>query len=302
MFHYSKSPRRGTQIAEIARPVFAATEAGPHHQYRSWSDGFRLQRTVGNQGMMLLAQPQIRDSVRSQATGVPSFGTGAQGLGNFAPSKIAVSQSAPSDRIMRAPAEPYVRQVSVDLTAPQHVSLDWQGTPPEGARSTFRCSTGKGYGDPDDPPGICKRACCTPGANPCESPYDQKSSRGSCCTPIGNFTIQSKEREHAVEGGTIPFWMYFYSTRGIALHEYSPVDGTPLSHGCVRLDSVNAEMLFNHSYANTTRVNVSGAAIPACPAGQGVACTKRASTEPDNAVEGQGKLASAEREETDSGA
>ncbi len=294
MLHFSKAPRRGSdQVAEVRRATLAVTRATQSSQSHSRSDGIGLQRNMGNRGMMLLAQSQRQDFAHVDVGGEEMSPTKDAQL------HIAVDQVAPSDRVMRVPAEPYVRQIHVDLNRPQRVSLDWQGTPPPDARSNFRCSTGKGYGDPGDPAGICTRACCTPGVNPCESPYDQRRSTGSCCTPIGDFVIQSKERDHAVEGGTIPFWMYFYRSRGIALHEYSPVDGTPLSHGCVRLDSVNAEMLFNHSYVGVTRVTVAGTATPACPAGQGVACTTSASAEPGRAADAL--AANVEREEVDSG-
>lgn len=202
-----------------------------------------------------------------------------------------------TNRIMRLPAEPYVKKINVNLDTSQTVSLDWQGTPPSGVRSTFRCSTGKGYGDPDDPPGVCNRSCCNAGVNPCDPPFDQRRSRGSCCTPVGNFVIQHKDREHEVTGGTIPFWMYFYRTRGIAIHEYFPVDGTPISHGCVRLDSTNAEMLFNYSHANVTRVSVTGQATPACPTARD--CSTSASTDPAASQGAGGQLASVGREETD---
>jgi L,D-transpeptidase catalytic domain len=293
VLHRSKTPRReGAQVTEVRRATLAVTRITQSSQNHSPSDDIRLQRSMGNRGMMLLAHPQKQESVRVEVNRGMHLAKDAQ-------QRIAVDQLAPSDRIMKAPVEPYVRQVHVDLNRPQRVSLDWQGTPPTDARSNFRCSTGKGYGDPDDPVGICTRACCTPGVNPCESPYDQKRSTGSCCTPIGDFVIQSKERDHAVEGGTISFWMYFYRNRGIALHEYSPVDGTPLSHGCVRLDSVNAEMLFNHSYVGATQVTVAGTATPACPAGQGVACTS-ASAQPGRAADAL--AVSVEREEVDAGA
>jgi hypothetical protein len=185
-----------------------------------------LQRMIGNQAMMRQAQSITSVPVETPQTAAPA----ADGLAAQAPS---------TERIMRTPAEPYVSQINVNLTSPQRVTLDWQGTPPDGARSSFRCSTGKGYGDPGDPAGICLRSCCTAGSNPCASPNDRRSANGSCCTPVGSFVIQSKERDHAVDGGTIPFWMYFYRSRGIAIHEYNPVNGEPLSHGCVRLDSVN---------------------------------------------------------------
>jgi len=288
----------GIQIAGLDKPDLAMARGSQSLHDRSRS-GVSLQRTIGNQAMMFLAQSRSGDSFHPHGSAVVVPSEDAQGPPKSQPSNITVNQLAPSGRLMRTPAEPYVEQITVDLNTSQNVTLGWRGTAPDGARSTFRCSTGKGYGDPGDPPGICTRACCSPGVNPCESPYDQKRSRGSCCTPVGNFVIQSKEREHAVEGGTIPFWMFFYQTRGIAIHEYSPVDGTPLSHGCVRLDSVNAEMLFNYSHAGVTRVTVSGAATPACPAGNGVACGSSASTEPASTTEE--RLASTEKEETDAG-
>jgi hypothetical protein len=198
---------------------------------------------------------------------------------------------------MRAPAEPYVKKINVDLDTPQNVSLEWQGAPPSGVSSSFRCSTGKGYGDPDDPPGICNRPCCAAGTNPCAAPYDQRESRGSCCTPVGEFEIQEKDPDHRVVGGTIPFWMYFYRRRGIALHEYSPVDGTPISHGCVRLDSLNAERLFTYSYVGDTKVSVSGTATPACPAGR--ECSAGSSRGALAPAAADTLLAGGEREEVD---
>ncbi|MBC8076702.1 MAG: L,D-transpeptidase [Chloroflexales bacterium] len=242
------------------------------------AEALQPQRSLGNQGLLRLA----------------SEGQHAPTSAEIAAPR-ALASPAPL-RIMRAPAEPYISQINVFLTSPQHVTVDWQGSAPQDIRSTFRCSTGKGYGDPDDPPGVCNRSCCRPGANPCASPNEQRGARGSCCTPVGDFSIQHKDRDHSVEGGTIPFWMYFYRQRGIALHEYSPVDGTPLSHGCVRLDSVNAEMLFTYSHANVTRVHVEGSATPACPTGSGVACGTTASLEQPPEAE---QLASAEREEAD---
>lgn len=298
MFHHPKILRQENSRTNIAKRSNSALAKSIHsYPNKSLSFDANLQRSIGNQGMIQMLKLQGRVSAQDRQAAVTSGERGASS--NLVSTNISVNQSAPHDRIMRVPAEPYVAQINVDLNTPQNVRLDWQGTPPSDVRSAFRCSTGKGYGDPDDPPGICNRACCTSGANPCAAPNDQRRSRGSCCTPTGNFVVQSKDRDHAVEGGTIPFWMYFYRTRGIAIHEYSPVNGTPLSHGCVRLDSVNAEMLFNYSHANVTRVSVTGTATPACPAGSGVACSTSASIEPSQSLEEGERLAGIEREEVD---
>jgi hypothetical protein len=92
--------------------------------------------------------------------------------------------------------------------------------------------------------------------------------------------------------------MYFYQTRGIAIHEYTPVTGEPISHGCVRLDSVNAEMLFNYSHENVTIVSVAGTAKPACPADR--ACSSSAAVELPESVETGRRSAGVEQEEVES--
>ncbi len=266
MYYHSKIESKSkNKIAEVRKPNTVAPKITLPYQAGLYATNVQLQRALGNQAIINLKKHQGESTYQVKPTDGKSNDRNLVEPSQFRPSVIKVNQSAKANRVMRLPAEPYVRKINVNLDTSQSVSLEWQGTPPEYARSTFRCSTGKGYGDPDDPPGICNRSCCTSGVNLCEPPYDQRRSRGSCCTPVGNFVIQHKDREHEVSGGTIPFWMYFYRTRGIAIHEYSPVDGTPISHGCVRLDSVNAEMLFNHSHANVTRVSVSGTATPACP-------------------------------------
>ncbi len=52
--------------------------------------------------------------------------------------------------------------------------------------------------------------------------------------------------------------------RAIALHEYSPIDGTPLSHGCVRLHTAMAKKIFCGVRQNQTWVKVLGFARPKC--------------------------------------
>jgi hypothetical protein len=59
-------------------------------------------------------------------------------------------------------------------------------------------------------------------------------------------------------------WTEFVPERGIALHEYAPVDGTPLSHGCVRLHHGMAVKIFCGARQDQTWVQVQGFARPMC--------------------------------------
>jgi hypothetical protein len=84
---------------------------------------------------------------------------------------------------------------------------------------------------------------------------------GTNCTPITKGKlITSKTFDH----GGISYWSEFDHDRAIALHEYSPVDGTPLSHGCVRLNTAMAKKIFCASRINATTVVVKGFARPKC--------------------------------------
>ena len=290
LLRQEKSP-----VTQAKKPDSVVNKAIRQYQNGIYTGGVQLQRALGNQAMIRMRH--LPGSLPVKATADLIRDNDVSELGKIKSSNIIVCRSGKPKQIMRLPAEPYVRQINVNLDTPQSVSIDWQGTPPEGVRNTFRCSTGKGYSDPGDPPGTCNRDCCIPGINLCESPYDQRESRGSCCTPVGDFAIQHKDREHRVIGGTIPFWMYFYRSRGIAIHEYFPVTGTPISHGCVRLDSVNAEMLFNYSHERVTSVSVTGTATPACPAER--QCTTSAAEESLGFLEERQRLAGIGQKEID---
>jgi hypothetical protein len=164
---------------------------------------------------------------------------------------------------------PYIKKVTVHLAPPQEAELEWQGTPPADAvgKDTFTVSTGKGYGNPDDdPPGTCTRKCCKNPDTQCAPPWNQPEKVGSCCTYFGSaFWTGKPQADH----GGIHWWtpiQPFYSSRAIALHQYSPVTGQPIGHGCVRMDEDNAKRIFDFSNGRKTNVTIDGRAAPVdCP-------------------------------------
>lgn len=140
----------------------------------------------------------------------------------------------------------WIRKVVVEQETPQSVTLHWS----DGTLETAGCSTGKGHCCVDTPDGVtCDR--------------ERSRTNGSNCTPISSgaeFPISDRRRVH--NGWN--FWNTFVPARGIALHEYPTVDGTPLSHGCVRLPLDTARHIFCGERQNRTMVEVRGFARPRC--------------------------------------
>ncbi len=133
----------------------------------------------------------------------------------------------------------HITTIHVDMNTPQNVSLDWSdGT----TTPSIQCSTGQGR-------------CCP---QPCDPPKNYVD--GSNCTPDGTFTVPAKYRRT----GGLNYFVSF-GTRQIGLHEYSPVDGTPLSHGCVRLHRADAVTVYNGTVPSVTTISVTGLAVPNCP-------------------------------------
>jgi peptidoglycan/xylan/chitin deacetylase (PgdA/CDA1 family) len=170
--------------------------------------------------------------------------------------------------VVQRQAEPYITQVSVNLTAPQSVKLSWKGTPPsEPGTDSFTCSTGKGYSNPEDPPGTCNRGCCSGADVQCAPPHDEPGRRGACCTPIGNaFWTGTPRPEH----NGWKFWtpvepIHTAGKRGIALHQHNEVTGQAIGHGCIRMDEKNAERIFRYSRGKATNVTITGRAKVDCP-------------------------------------
>jgi hypothetical protein len=133
-------------------------------------------------------------------------------------------------------------EVIVNQTTPQTVVARFDDGHTEGDI----CSSGKGT------------CCVDPGSEQAPSFADTQRT-DSNWTPSGEHTIYKKEPVH----GHINWWMQF-NARGIALHEYSPVDGTPLSHGCVRLNPEFAKRIYPAVIEHVTKVIVRGTPRPRC--------------------------------------
>lgn len=146
------------------------------------------------------------------------------------------------------PKDKWIQQVVVNQETPQTATVQWS----DGSSESDSCSSGKGH-------------CCVDAANPSGVACTIEGSHkdGSNCTPITRrmgFPVQNRVRNHK----GVEFWTEFVPDRAIALHQYTPVDGTPLSHGCVRLNEATAKKVFCNVRQNQTWVQVQGFARPSC--------------------------------------
>ena len=140
-----------------------------------------------------------------------------------------------------------IENVVVQQEIPQTATIHWE----DGTVESDICSTGKG-------------TCCVPKDSPSGVGATVGESRadGSNWTPIAKddgYKVYLREADHR---GT-KYWTEF-NKRHIALHKYTPVDGTPLSHGCVRLREDFAKKIYCGSREKKTRVQVRGYARPDC--------------------------------------
>ena len=193
----------------------------------------------------------------------------------------AMANHAP---MLQRRAAPYIKKITVHLEPLQSADLEWEGTPPGDAPGSdhFTVSTGKGYGDPGDPPGTCTRNCCSDPMTQCAPPWNQPDKVGACCTYYGsNFWTGTPVAEH----NTWKWWtpiQPWYSSRGIALHQHTEVTGHPIGHGCVRMEEPNAKRIFDYSNGRRTNVTTDGRAAPVacaedrrCPGAGGAAPSPR---------------------------
>lgn len=176
----------------------------------------------------------------------------------------AVAPVVARQAVVQLRPAPYIKKVSVHLTPPQNAELEWTGSPPADAVGTdaFKVSTGKGYGDPGDPPGTCTRQCCHDADTQCAPPWNKPEKVGSCCTHFGSmFWTGTPQTEHNGWKWWTPI-QPFYSSRGIALHQHDEVTGQPIGHGCVRMEEDNAKRIFDFSNRRKTNVTIDGRAAP----------------------------------------
>lgn len=167
-------------------------------------------------------------------------------------------------RGLQRAADPFIKKVTVHLKPKQSADLEWEGTPPASATGSdhFTVSTGKGYGEPGDPPGTCTRNCCSDPDKQCAPPWNDPGKIGACCTYFGTgFWTGKPETKH----GDFAYWTPIqphYANRGIALHQHPEVTGDPIGHGCVRMDEDNARRIAEFSRGRRTSVAIDGRAAP----------------------------------------
>jgi hypothetical protein len=146
------------------------------------------------------------------------------------------------------PSDKWIKKVVVKQESPQSVTATWN----DDSTDSGPCSTGKGH-------------CCVDPANPTGVACTETRSRTSDtnCTPItsgAGLPVLKKVLDHK----GVNLWTEIDSARAIALHAYSPVDGTPLSHGCVRMHDDMACKIFHGSRVGKTMVQIQGFARPMC--------------------------------------
>ncbi|MEU6155127.1 L,D-transpeptidase [Actinosynnema sp. NPDC047251] len=169
------------------------------------------------------------------------------------PRKVAGQDAPPL-----AQRGPMVTRIEVHLGTQQLVAhLN------DGKSRSRQVSTGKGV--------------CGTKANPCAEPELDSHDQ---CTPPGDFHVQSRRggNWHGSDGRLTPdhamgYYLGFHDQRGIGIHNTQTADGTPRSHGCVRLGHDNsptgfAAWLNTHTPVGTPVVvdGVAAAAPYSCPA------------------------------------
>ncbi len=260
----------GERASQSAHAIHAtAYAAGSHIAFAAGEfapDTSRGRHLLAHELAHVVQQP---DGAASRPERVAPDGTSTERAADAAANAVVGggSMGAPAAAdagAVHRQARPFIKQVKVHLTPPQNAELEWQGTPPTTApgNDAFTVSTGKGYGDPGDPPNTCKRACCTDAATQCAAPHNKPTSVGSCCTFVGtNFWTGTPQADH----GGWKFWTPIqphYGKRFIALHQHHEVTGNPIGHGCVRMEEANAERIAKFSRGFRTKVAIDGNASP----------------------------------------
>jgi hypothetical protein len=140
----------------------------------------------------------------------------------------------------------YISKINVSLTN-QRVTLDWTGPSVAEAEQNVRDATGDGIIN-------CTTGAGVNGQPSCNNVAHSKTA-GSCCTPIGRFTLGAQSCVTSRLG--LQNFSGFQRA-GVGFHYYSSVPGHPASHGCVRLHRGASKIIFDSARSNVTTVEVSG--------------------------------------------
>jgi hypothetical protein len=140
----------------------------------------------------------------------------------------------------------YISQINVSLTN-QRVTLDWTGPSVTEAEEMVQRVTGDGVINCSTGAGVTGQASCNNEAH--------SISGGSCCTPIGTFTLGAQSCVTPRLG--LQNFSGFQRS-GVGFHYYPSVPSHPASHGCVRLHRGASRIIFDSARSGHTSVVVSG--------------------------------------------
>jgi hypothetical protein len=157
-------------------------------------------------------------------------------------------QRKPAGSAGGKPPPRFITEVRVNQNTSQRVRAIFN----DGSVEEGECSTGKGHCCFDDFAGAAEGGACS---------AMRSNQVGNNCTPVGEFRVTLKLPQTS---GGVKLWTQFHDAKSVALHEYKPVDGTPLSHGCVRMHPAMAQTIFDGARVGVTRVKVEGLAKPLC--------------------------------------
>ncbi len=204
------------------------------------SSGVALQSSGASRAI----DPDAGLEAEAQAVGEAIHGNAALSIRSLA---IPTLQRQPGGGAKTTPT-PHITQVVVNQNTSQRVTATFS----DGTTKDGECSTGKGHCCFDEFAGAAAGGACSAA---------RSTQVGNNCTPVGDFTVTAKI---PVTGSGVKLWTQFHDAKSVALHEYSPVDGTPLSHGCVRMHRSMAQTIYDGARINVTRVKVEGLAKPLC--------------------------------------
>ncbi len=196
-------------------------------------------------GFQIDPDPQLEAQAAAAADGLAARPSSLRGGAAVGPS---LQRQPVSGRKSSGPPKPFITDILVDQNSTQRVTANFS----DGTSVGDECSTGKGHCCFDKTSGTAEGGACS---------ASRSTQTNNNCTPVGTFTVTA---QLPVTPGGVKLWTQFHDAKQVALHRYSPVDGTPLSHGCVRLHEPMAQTIFDHARVGVTKVKVQGLARPEC--------------------------------------
>ncbi len=168
---------------------------------------------------------------------------GASELGSVFLARAPKGKRKPQPTKAPPKPKPTITEIDVDLGA-QRLNLKWS----DGSSESHVVSTGMG--------------CPNTVTNPCPT------GKEAYCTPTGDFTAGWKGDDKTVNSHGDPLAWFVKIVGGIGIHDSWLANGTPQSHGCIRVGKSRDDWKFakkiNEHVTTHTKVHISGTA-PAQP-------------------------------------